>query len=190
MKAWVDRIKTAALAVTAFAAVSCASDVREMAAPQAIVDEIRAHTTNEQQAALADGRVTEAEYERAVLETAQCMRDNGAESTTFREGWRIRLQGPGVDSLDAAKDWGAINLRCFEQHSDDVEAVWMLQHQPSQQERDAARAALTVCLRAAGVPEPLASNPSGPGARDLRLAFAEAYTRCRAAAEPGSNLQR
>lgn len=115
----------------------------------------------------ADGQVTFGEYERAMVASVGCMRDEG-----FNVEGPLRypdgplLVEPGVDprhrltllarSVTDDQRWGEVNGRCQAQWSYAIEQVFLRQFTPTQAEIRAWLERAWACLREKGVP---LSNP-------------------------------
>lgn len=100
---------------------------------------------------LRDG-LTEAEYERAVLTTLQCLVDRGGEYENLEwiedrdkrqlVFWIVDRNSSGA-SIRAYDD-------CFEEYSALVEGAWTLQHEPSEEEFQERVEEYLQCMREAG----------------------------------------
>jgi len=107
-----------------------------------------------QAAAIADGTVTEAEFERAVLALVACLEGSGLEVTDFSTkpgSWSIAYASPSRDGLQEE----AIYSQCYAAHVEDVEVYYFAERQPTAQEdaaqHEADRIAMVECLQSAGV---------------------------------------
>lgn len=107
-----------------------------------------------QQEALADGVVTQAEYDAAVERTLACVGEAGGEVIDKRyEDWRdspvwnfvIRWDDPAVGADASPYD------ECWIRFSRDVEAQWVAQHAPSDEERAANEQAALECAAEEGL---------------------------------------
>ncbi|HET7737187.1 MAG TPA: hypothetical protein VFK32_01300 [Tepidiformaceae bacterium] len=116
--------------------------------------------SEEQRDALADGGLTFAEYERAVLAEVECLT---AEGLTIRTPpvydpieRRFRFNYTSASGSDARAQQDAVLAvadACTLQHSGMVGAVWGLLNQPTPEEIAEAREAIMECLRASDVAE-------------------------------------
>lgn len=166
------RLMVLAAALVGMAAMSCTGESRsneigrnpsEQASSEKLskvandpIASMISQATDEEKPALADGKVTAAEYESAVLATAKCMTENGItfyESPHWDEATRSRLKFSykGGSTREDALAADAIYDSCRTQHSAIVEQVWILQDLPSERTLQQARAEFEQCLRAAGV---------------------------------------
>ncbi len=151
-----------AVAVVIFAA-GCAGEAEpahELERPRVDPMAVLAQTSEYQKPALADGQVTFAEYERAVLATVECLKGGGltVDGPQARDGGRFldfsfgAQQLPGESSGDADKRIRAISDRCDREYRLDIDRLWVQQHLLTTQQRDEQRTQLITCLRDAGAP--------------------------------------
>jgi len=133
-----------------------------------------------QAAAVADGTVTEAEFERAVLALVACLEGSGLEVTDFSTkpgSWSIAYASPSEDSRQEE----AIYSECYIAHVEDIESYYLAERQPTAAE-DAAqhetdRIAMIECLQAAGVD--ISDDADEDQVRRVgKLEGAAAYGRC------------
>lgn len=114
--------------------------------------------SDEQRAALDDGDLTYAEYERAVLAEVECLVAEGfairTPPTYDPIERRLRFSYTSGSGSDGRQDAViAIADGCNLQHSAMVGAVWGLLNQPTPEEIAEAREAIMECLRASDVAE-------------------------------------
>ncbi len=100
---------------------------------------------------LADGVVTPAEMERALLAVVECVRDAGfsAELIEFDPAgsWGLEVSGgteAGTDQAEARWQYCSVSL------TSEVETVFMRDHVPSEADRAQQEAAVVACVRALG----------------------------------------
>ncbi len=100
---------------------------------------------------LADGQVTHAEMERALLATVECVRDAGydVELNYFRPGigWSFGLMGDDPSTVEAAD---AEKERCYSRFVAGVSDQYFAQHGLSESERASWERTLLECLREEG----------------------------------------
>lgn len=132
--------------------------------------------SEQQSAALRDGRVTFQEYEAGVLAAVRCLADAGLAPTTpeLRSGGRLyafTFAVPvGQDDLLQRAD------ACLAAHLQGVQAAWTFANQPTGQELAQARMLFLQCLRDAGI-----GVPEVPDARYfLGIGTLPAFEQCRA----------
>lgn len=116
-------------------------------------------STPDQAPAFADGVVTAAEYEAAVLATAQCMTEQGIQFVDpphWDKATSSRLQFSYVagDTVEKARTTNETYDRCRNRFSTAIEQLWQLQDVPSERKLQQARAALGQCLREHGLQAP------------------------------------
>lgn len=126
--------------------VACADEGQ----PAAVRD--LANVPEPQREILADGTVTEVEYERAVLAMLQCLADNGVQHTA-----PVWVQGRDRATLtfemsSSGSDTVGVYDTCFVEYQREVEVAWVLQHAPSEVERQARRAVVVQCMNERGYP--------------------------------------
>lgn len=129
-----------------------------------------------QAALLADGELTPAEYERAVLAQVGCMEDAGyvAIGPVPSRGHQIVYNfGAGKSDPDAL---GTTYDDCYARYLDVVEPVWAYLHQPTEQEKQAEIHVLSSCLSDAGADVP--GSPTYSELLDLVPEVGEAGIRC------------
>ncbi len=119
---------------------------------------VAAQTSEYQRPAFADGVVTFAEYERAVLATMECLKAGGLTVN----GPSPRNNGRFLDftfsaELKAGEATTEANARilqvsekCDDEFRNDIERVWTQQNLLTPAQRDTQRAQLIECLRHAG----------------------------------------
>ena len=168
-------------------AIMAACGGRSNASPPPGLSEAVQRTSAYQAAILGDGKLTQAEYEGAVLATVACLRDRGVRISvgprpiprnSLEFAWET--SNAEEDAAAAAYDF------CYREYQDLVDIVRYRQNGPSQAEFDAARAALIECLRQAGVPLPASAS-----ADDLRAAdfdYPDAFATCQAEVTTRFNL--
>ncbi|VAW09650.1 hypothetical protein MNBD_ACTINO02-2507 [hydrothermal vent metagenome] len=107
-----------------------------------------------QAAAVADGTVTESEFERAILALVACLEESGVEVTDFSTkagSWSIAYASVDEESLQE----DAIYLDCYSTHVQDVESYYFAERQPSAEEdavqHEVDRTFMIGCLQRAGV---------------------------------------
>ncbi len=126
---------------------------------------------------LADGEVTFAEYEQAVLATVECLRDRGVEvvgpyreSDAGRYGGSLFVIGPRdlsrfylwdlrSPTLEGIEEAEAANEECRREYFDWVEIVYADSNEPTQAEWADWYRRLQTCLEANGVEVP-ADDPT------------------------------
>ena len=119
---------------------------------------LAAQTSGYQRQALADGVVTFAEYERAVLATIDCLKAGGltVEGPTPRNNGRLldfsfgAERKPGESPADADTRILQISNKCDDEFRLDIDKVWTQQNLLTPAQRDVQRAQLIECLRDAG----------------------------------------
>ncbi len=117
-----------------------------------------ANLTDFQRAIIEDGVVTFAEYESAMYAVMACVEAHGieivggltADPSGKQLGFATRL---GMD-FEEARENGRKTQQCHNQYAGVVTMLWAFQNQPTEQQRQEARAALDACLREAGAPLP------------------------------------
>jgi hypothetical protein len=145
--------------------------------PEAYLQGVLEDAPPEQQAKLADGGLTFAEYEGAVLDAAECIRSGG-----------LQVIGPSLDGSGTYYEFQAVARNdsfaadqaliadCTQRHMNAVADVWSVQHLPSEDTLQEARVALESCLREAGV-----ALPDEPTSADFASLASEGdprYGRC------------
>lgn|GEM_PF-6371496 len=124
---------------------SCANPQLRGSHPE-LADRWRAASSEYQRAVLADGTVSAAEYERAVVDTAVCMNQAGFETSALRDvpdGVRKDFAVHQSEGSDAQPDeaWA----RCWEEFAVAVESVYLAQHASTKSDETIDRQ-LTDCL--------------------------------------------
>lgn len=104
-----------------------------------------------QRTILADGAVSAAEYESAVLATMQCLDEKGVphsaprlNSNGYVPRWQYTL-GPWPEEEDAR--YSALYQECYEEYERAVASVWVDQESPSKRDLQELQAAVLDCLR-------------------------------------------
>ena len=118
---------------------------------------------------LSDGRLTYEEYERAVLATVQCVKDNGieiAKEIHSAPGKRIAFEFVGGTTEDERARASAVYEDCYREFEETVDLVWAEQNAPDEKTLELARDALAQCLRAGGYQ----GLPAHPEREDFKLA--------------------
>lgn len=100
---------------------------------------------------LADGKVTESEYEHAVLEMLRCAEEHGinhSEPVLTPQGisapkWKY-VVGPWPIEEDAK--YQAMFQACFDEYEQAIQTVWVLQEAPSEEEQAKAKEQVIQCL--------------------------------------------
>ena len=153
-------------ALIAFAALlnSCAGSSSD----EPTVDPTSGAVSPEQSEAIADGVITQAEYEKAVFATVQCLIDAGVRivgEPAYDEetGTRLSFEWDGGPTMEESLKTNELYFECKRTHSGAVESLWAAQNEPSEAELNAARKALGDCLRIAGVP----GVPPNPSSEDF-----------------------
>lgn len=105
-----------------------------------------------QQELLADGALSHAEMERALLAVVSCVREGGftADLVEFvhGEGWSLDISGgPTGGQTDKAE---ARFNDCSARLLSDVEVAYLMQHRPTKREIEAANAEMLDCFKAEG----------------------------------------
>jgi len=140
-----------------------------------LIERVRVQGSDEQRAAVADGKVSFEEYEVSVLTYVACL-----ESAGYEVDATLRFQGRYYDvtsSTDGTEtelmrdSWSA----CSENFSLILD-VWSVQNQPSEAELQAARRALASCLRDRGVDVNV--DPSGKELGDLAASGRPGFAQC------------
>lgn len=105
---------------------------------------------------LQDGRVSEGEYEKAVLATMQCLDDKGIPHSdpVWSEDGRFPQWDYTVGPWPDADELAELGGQCESEFLDDVAIVWSLQHEETEAQQEARRSAFLSCLREAGVEAP------------------------------------
>jgi predicted dehydrogenase len=163
------------VAQTIVAALTAGSFLLACTGSQGATTDAPGSQTDFQEAALADGVVTFAEYERAMLATIECLRDGGVEVTdaTPVPGDRLTFEFySGDDDREAVR---AAYQDCYERFAVAIDRAWATANAPTEEELQEARQALAECLRDAGE-----DVPEQPALEDfVRLQqTAEAFGRC------------
>ncbi len=99
---------------------------------------------------LADGAVSDSEFEQALLGLVACLGNSGLDVTELDIGpteWSLAYRS-GFD--DPTKDEAAYGT-CYETHVEHVEAHYLADRQPTAEEREATRTAMIECLREANI---------------------------------------
>ncbi|MGH8873743.1 MAG: hypothetical protein ACRDVM_00600 [Acidimicrobiia bacterium] len=142
--------------------LACASGPEEQANPEAreMAISLAERTSPFQREILADGVVTEAEYERAMLTSRECVE---------QKGWRVGELDAGLngftlqfDMIWQTRDDPAEDARlsdeatkafddCMNHFHFDVEQVFIQQHVPTGAEQQAQVAEAIACLARAGL---------------------------------------
>ncbi len=139
---------------------ACTGDAQDEPTPHGVISDValeqfRSETDNPRHLEmLADGHISFAEYEEAVLAYVACATGRGIDvhvELRFQgKHFEIRATYPG----DRAEELSALNDECFLREIGPIRPAWGLQNQPTEQELQQARAALAACLRDAGVDVP------------------------------------
>jgi hypothetical protein len=119
-----------------------------------------------QRALLADGVLTLAEYEQAILAFRECAVGLGYQLREWMprhdRGYSVsatyRLPEGQKESLETAQSRTAQLQRCHREYLEAVGYVWIKEHHPSESEFQQAREALGACLREQG--EEFPANPT------------------------------
>ncbi len=151
--AYVRAAVLAALATATITTFACGSG-NDDSSPEhleEVRETLRQHTTPEQFVYLEDGVVTFEEYEAAMLTTVRCVEEAGFSATISQEGTLLRVRGGAVSSLSESRRWGEVYNKCWEQYSDDVEALWQAQNAPSEAERREQEGRVLECVRDANI---------------------------------------
>ncbi|MDR0504981.1 MAG: hypothetical protein LBG70_04140 [Bifidobacteriaceae bacterium] len=134
------------------------------------IDSIKATTSAFQAAILADGVVTNAEYESAVMANWQCVKDAGFEpdepqwnGNNFEFGITVISQNEEAAEVNSTKQL-AVWERCNTEYTNDVGDVWASQAVLSDSERDKMRPDVVACLRNHGLELPEDSDYAEIGA--------------------------
>lgn len=106
-----------------------------------------------QKGLLQDG-ITEAEYERAVFATLQCLVDGGGAYFSLQwvehDGARtLQFGASGLPGFEPG-DGPSLYDECWAEWSRAVEAQWSTQNEPSEAEQQAMEEAWVACVRSAG----------------------------------------
>lgn len=141
-----------------------ASCSRGEAQPQQLdVTQVARDTSAFQRAILADGKVTFAEYERAVLATVDCLKREGLQVTPPRPrdgdkrflSYQISMEGKsGQDVGQIRGQVDAVTQKCDAEFSKDVSRVWEFQNLLTPEQRAKQRGQVADCLRGAGLSVP------------------------------------
>lgn len=139
-----------------------------------------ANASPEQLPPLADGVVTADEYEASVLNTVQCMTEQGismAEAPHWDKetGSRMSFSFHGSTTIEDSQKQNAIYEGCRLRFMAAIEHVWLVQHLPSEKKLQEAEDALRICLKASGL-----EVPAGLPSDELTDAFSndEAFWTC------------
>ena len=147
---------------TAAATIALSGCTSSSAPSQSInVAELAAHTTKFQRDILADGVVTRAEYERAVLAQRQCVQDAGATPSEVRKTANNELAFDYDVTAETQADVNAINKKaelCLGQYLDKVGEVWAYEQLLSPQELAKQLPEVRSCVVDVGIS--LAANAS------------------------------
>jgi hypothetical protein len=151
------------LAIATLLAVACGGQKQDRPLPEGLGDALKA-TSAFQRNLLQDGELTYSEYESSVLATVQCLKDRGVTISVeprLVPGKRLEFAYETSEANDASASSAYDD--CYREYENLVDIVWYRQNAPSQQQLDAARAALADCLRKAGV-----DLPEHPTSTDFR----------------------
>ncbi len=119
---------------------------------EALVASLPADTSEQQRGVLADGDVSQDEYEAAVAATIGCMRSAGVEVlVTPAQGRRPTRFGFVAADLTAASTSREVMGKCESEHLSRLAVVKSIQDRPSDAEREAGSRKLAACIKAAGV---------------------------------------
>lgn len=126
-------------------------------APKLNVDEIAASTTQFQAEILADGEVSAAEYEKALLAQRQCVIDAGATPGELVDAgnnertfdYQVSAPSDGEREIIEAKA-----EECLGEFFDDIAQVWAYQQLLTADEREELRPKVVECLNKAGLAVP------------------------------------
>jgi hypothetical protein len=113
-----------------------------------------------QRALFADGRLTFAEYEGAILSLTQCFKDHGLTIVELNLNARNKYEmAIGLVPGDVERSKKSYD-QCRQEYYSIVEQVWLQNIQPSESELQSARDDLAACLRLRGyeLPEHPASQ--------------------------------
>jgi hypothetical protein len=101
---------------------------------------------------IEDGLVTAEEYERAVFRTVQCMDEAGVEHTEpefkeyrFESRWEYSIVGGIGSAADNAY------IECRDAYQSAVSAIWAVQNEPTEAEKQMATEEHLACAREAGI---------------------------------------
>ncbi|MGK2965104.1 MAG: hypothetical protein ACSLFM_05815 [Tepidiformaceae bacterium] len=100
---------------------------------------------------LSDGVVTEAEYERAVFATIQCLDEAGIPHTDpeWKEGLDRRTLGFVIGPYTAGMDPETYD-RCYNEFQREVDSAWATQNAPTEDERQEREAVAVACVQERG----------------------------------------
>ena len=128
-----------------------------------------------QQKILEDRRVTDAEFEGAVLALVSCLEDSGIQVVEFDtrpSGWSIAYGTPGGDTeVDTA-----VYERCYDESLSYVEQYYLAEREPTEQEKAKERAGMVDCLREAGLD--IRDDAEWFEIQDLATVDSQSYVRC------------
>jgi hypothetical protein len=141
-----------AAVVLAVSLIACRGAELRGELPEYVSSELESASEFEREI-IGDGKVTAAEYERAVFATLSCLDDHGlphSEAIFNDEASRWDYQiGPWTEEEDAENY--ALFLDCWENHEQGVESVWVNQNAPSEANLQQIREAILMCLREHGL---------------------------------------
>ncbi len=150
-------LRAAGILVFLMALVACGPSKTERTSI-ALAERWHRSTTEYQAVVLDDHRVSDDEYEQAVVDTARCLNDNGFETGGIRDvpdGVRkdfMIMQGDHTDN-ETADAW----TTCWRDHLDAVESVYLAQHARLDEDEAALERELLDCL----IDNNVADAPSG-----------------------------
>lgn len=176
----IKRIIEVCVAVIALAACADAESPIQGTRSEQFAARLYESTTEDQQKALEDYKVTAAEYEQAVLAAKACMEDGG-----------LMVSGPtptaGGVILQLSFDGEGFNERymdmCVEEHLNAIEWVWIDQNLPTESGRQNMIEELFSCLERDGIDIAGLSADS----EDLFGAIADRITRRQSEGGDGSS---
>jgi len=105
---------------------------------------------------LADGVIDYQEYEKAVLATISCLRDQGFDviGPVPASGGELDYSYGGASTLEESERQGAVGVDCEETYLNYVAAAYASVIAPSAEERQERLVSYAQCLRDAGVDLP------------------------------------
>jgi len=152
------RNKTLSLAVSMTVALLMLSACTAETPPAALdIDQIIEGTTEYQRSLLEDGKVTSAEYEKALLARRDCVASTGAvpgdiyQIGNNEQTFDFEITAPTEADMEAIQ---ANADKCLLEYFDDVGSVWAFQSLLSPAERKELQPLVVDCLADAGVNVP------------------------------------